>query len=42
MTEFRNDGGIEEILSKIGFALSEEKLIGNDGIEYGDYFIICK
>ncbi len=29
-------------LLKIGFALSEEKLIGYDGTEYGDYFVKCK
>lgn len=29
-------------LSKMGFSLSEEKLIGHDGTEYGDYFVLCK
>ena len=29
-------------LSKMGFALAEEKLIGHDGTEYGDYFLLYK
>lgn len=29
-------------LSKMGFSLSEEKLIGHDGTEYGDYYVIYR
>lgn len=28
-------------LSEMGFVRSEEKLLGHDGKEYGDYFVIC-
>ena len=26
--------------SKLGFKKSEEKLVGDDGTEYGDYFVV--
>ena len=29
-------------LSRLGFTRSDEKLIGHDGAEYGDYFVRMK
>lgn len=31
-----------EALLKMGFVPSTEKLVGHDGTQYGDYFVLCK
>ena len=31
-----------QVLEQMGFAAREEKLIGHDGTQYGDYFALCK
>lgn len=31
-----------KVLDELGFSESTEKLIGHDGMEYGDYFEIAK
>ena len=31
-----------QVLEQMGFVAREEKLIGHDGTQYGDYFALCK